>query len=195
MKSVKQILRERHMDTSLIPVHIDERSFARSATWFIFNLTGQIVGVHQFRPDADKVVRNDPRDSRFFTFFTAPDGKETRMRGVWGAESLGWRADGPVVIAEGVFDACRFHNVGIPAIAVLSNDPRHLTQTIDFLRKTRTVIGALDNDPAGQKLAKFCDLTMTPSREGADFGDLTAAEFAHDLFEFSDQHPEIDWRW
>ena len=54
---------------------------------------------------------------------------------------------------EGIFKACRFHNFGLNALAVLGNNPKHLKSWLWSLGYN--LIAVCDGDKAGRKLAKF----------------------------------------
>ena len=116
-------------------------------TFMLWNLSGQMVGYQQYRPEAGKDRKNSPRESKYFTYRKSP------TLAVWGVESL-HLTPGIVYITEGIFDACRLTKLGVSALAVLSNDPRpELKNWLDSLN--RLVVVVADNDPAGRKLAKF----------------------------------------
>lgn len=154
-----------------IPAHLKER---RMETWryhwshdedtacfYLFNLSGQIVGYQQYRPFADKECRNDPKSGRYYTYV-----KDKKLA-VWGLESYKYRGD-ILCITEGIFDACQLHRFQIPAIAVLSNDPKPLIPWLCSIPRLK--IGFPDGDQAGLRLKRVCDYTnATP--DGHDLGD------------------------
>jgi len=88
----------------------------------LWNLSGQMCGYQQYRPDADKKKKNHPREGRYYT--SIHGGKNEKKVAVWGLETLAYRSD-VLVITEGIFDCCRFHNYDIPAVALLSSSWKH----------------------------------------------------------------------
>jgi len=54
------------------------------------------------------------------TTLLSMEEKNEKPIAIWGLESLQYRKD-IIVITEGVFDAVRFHNYNIPAVALLSS--------------------------------------------------------------------------
>lgn len=123
-----------------------------TATFMMFNLSNQIVGYQQYRPDADKTRHNEPKDGRYFTYCKD-------KLGVWGLESFYYRTD-VLCITEGVFKACRLHNWGIPAVAMISNDPKPARSWLSVLN--RKIVSICDPDVSGSKLAKFGDVAIIP---------------------------------
>ena len=75
-----------------------------------------------------------------------------------------------------VFDAVRLTSRGLPAVAVLSNDPAK--DVYNWLHSLgRKVVVVHDNDKAGLRLAKFGDFAVTTGEK--DLGDSTEAEVAN----------------
>ena len=145
-------------------------------TFYLWNLSGQLVGFQQYRPFASKTPSNHPRESRYFTYRKQP------TLAVWGVESLHLSPE-VVFLTEGVFDACRLTELGFSALAVLSNDPSpDLKNWLKSLN--RTIVVVADNDAAGRKLAKFGDRVVFC--EDKDLGESTH-EFVDSLVaEFTD---------
>lgn len=154
----------RHVDLSLHrPVICEEE---RIATFFLWNLSGQLVGYQQYRPDSDKKKHNHPKEGRYFTLRKQP------TVAVFGVESLSLRGD-VVFVTEGIFDACRLTELGFPAVAVLSNDPSwDVRNWLSCL--PRKVVVVHDNDKAGLKLTKCGDLAVTTGEK--DLGDSSDEE-------------------
>lgn len=142
---LEQHLKLRHVNMELHCPILDEVEGV--ATFYLWNLSGQLVGYQQYRPFAGKTKANHPREGRYFTFHKAP------TVAVFGTESLHLTPH-VVFLTEGVFDATRLTNLGVSALAVLTNNPSK--DTGNFLRMLgRTVVCVCDNDAAGRKLAKF----------------------------------------
>lgn len=161
-------LEERHLDLALHRPALDH--VESTATFFLWNLSGQMVGFQQYRPGANKMVHGDARLARYFSCV----GRHTVA--AWGLESLDL-TPGVVFITEGIFDAARLTRRGVSALAVLSNDPN--TDVKNWLRcLPRRVIAVCDNDAAGRRLARCGDVAV--STPGKDLGE-SPEEFVSDL--------------
>ena len=162
MESVTEYLLRRHLNLDLHRPVVDEAE--RTATFFLYNLSGQLVGFQQHRPNAPKTPQKmGPREARYFTYRKQP------THGVWGLESF-YLSEGPVFVTEGVFDAARLTAVGQTALATCCNDPqRDLGNWLQCL--ARPVVVVADNDKAGKKLAKFGNYVEYCPEEGQDLGD------------------------
>lgn len=168
MGMLKTHLKNRHLDLDLHRPSLDEEN--QVATFYLWNLSGQLVGYQQYRPNGEKKPQNSPREGKYFTYSKQP------TLAVWGVESLHLTPD-VVFLTEGVFDAARLTERGFSAVAALSNNP-----TADFrnwLRcLNRLVVAVCDNDKAGRSLAKFGDVAVFT--EDHDLGDSTD-EFVTEL--------------
>lgn len=158
---VKKHLLERYLNPDLYTVSWDDET----ATFALWNLSGQWVGYQQYRPFAPKSFPNDPKQGRYFTW-------AKNKTAVWGLETWAFKKD-VLFVTEGVFDACRLHNVGLPAVAVLTNDPKQLRPWLNSLG--RFTVAVCDDDAAGRKLGNLCDMFLTPCENG-DLGDMTDAQ-------------------
>ncbi len=117
------------------------------ATFYLWNLSGQLVGYQQYRPNGEKKAQNSPREGKYFTY------KKQPTVAVWGVESLHLTPN-VVFLTEGLFDAARLTERGYSALAVLSNNPSpDLANWLKCLN--RRVVAVCDDDAAGRKLAKF----------------------------------------
>jgi len=175
-------LRDRGVDPNRTHVIVDED--AGLATFILYNLSGQIVGFQQYNPageklraDTNKLIQRanelgvKPSDlMRYFTKIF--DEGTTKKIGVWGAETLDERLY--VFVVEGVFDAVKIQNTGEPCIAVLSNNPLPLRPWFRSLGKK--MIGVLDNDAAGSKLANIVDMKMIVPNPYKDLGEMPQDE-------------------
>ncbi len=161
MKSVVDHLKDRHVDLNLHRPVVDEE--ARVATFYLYNLSTQLVGYQQYRPEGEKKPQNNPKEGKYFTYRKQP------TLAVFGVESL-HLSPNVVFLTEGVFDACRLTERGYSALAALSNNP---TQDLrNFLTcLNRRVVAVCDNDVAGRRLAKFGDVAVFT--EDHDLGDST----------------------
>lgn len=161
MYTVLEHLKDRHVDLNLHRPWVDEDE--RVAVFYLYNLSGSIIGYQQYRPDADKMKDNHPKEGRYFTYRKQP------TLAVWGVESLHLTPH-VVFLTEGVFDAARLTERGYSALAVLTDDPtKDLRNWLSMLN--RKVVAVCDNDKAGRRLAKFGDVAVFT--EDKDLGEAT----------------------
>lgn len=148
----------RYCDLELHRPVLDE--VERIATFYLWNLSGELVGYQQYRPEGEKKPQNHPTQGKYFTYRKRP------TLAVFGVETL--YRPGPLFITEGIFDACRLTNRGCAAIAVLANNPG--TDLANWLYMLgRKVVAVCDNDAAGRKLAKYGH--VAEFTEDKDLGD------------------------
>lgn len=150
MTTILEHLKGRHIDLDLHRPWIDEDE--RVATFYLYNQSGCIIGYQQYRPDADKMKNNHPKEARYFTYRKQP------TLAVWGLESLHLTPH-IVFLTEGIFDAARLTERGYSALAALTNNPtKDLRNWLSMLN--RKVVAVCDNDAAGRRLAKFGDVAV-----------------------------------
>jgi len=156
-------------------ITIDDNDVDPSATFILYNLSGQIVGYQTYRPLQDKERRNHETLGRYYSYVKIEGDDQTKGKraiGVWGLETFDYKPD-VLFVTEGIFDAIRVHNLGYPAVALLSNNPKRLYSWLNSLN--RRIIAICDSGDAGKKLAKmghsaaFCT-------EGNDLGSLSDEE-------------------
>jgi hypothetical protein len=153
-------LRDRHLDLELHKPILDHDECV--AIFLLWNLSGQVTGFQQYRPNANKVRNNDPHLSRYFT--KRPKG----VISIWGLESL-HLTPAKLFITEGIFDAARLTERGYSAIAVLSNDPSSDVRSWVRLLN-RDTIAVTDADAAGRMLASVASRALV-CEAGKDLGD------------------------
>lgn len=157
---LKDHLHSRHMNLELHQPVLDE--VENVATFYLWNLSGQLVGYQQYRPDGEKKPQNNPKLGKYFTYRHQP------TVAVWGVESLHLTPH-VVFLTEGVFDAARLTERGVSALAVLScNTGWDLRNWLGMLN--RKVVSVCDGDKAGGMLAKFGDVSLC-SLGGKDLGE------------------------
>lgn len=145
MNTLASHLKSRHLDMQLHCPVLDEENDV--ATFFLWNLSEQLVGYQQYRRFGEKTKANHPKEGKYFTY------KKQPTVAVWGVESLHLTPH-VVFLCEGVFDAARLTDRGYSALAALSNDPS-LDLKNWLLCLNRRVVSVCDSDAAGRKLAKF----------------------------------------
>lgn len=177
MAGIREHLLSRGCDPTQVHVIIDDD--ANVATFLLWNLSGQLVGYQRYDPSGEKVHSHgkvqDDVGMRYYTYMgdENPDAKKGRKRlGLWGLETLhaGQRM---LFLVEGVFDAIRLHNLGLPAVAMLTNDPRPLANFIRTL--SRRTVAVLDRDDSGSRLARFADVAHVVPAPFKDLGEMSDA--------------------
>lgn len=167
MSTVRQHLLSRHVNFDVHSPVVDEVN--RVATFYLYNLSGQIVGFQEYRPDQEKLQNNDPR-GRYFTYRGQPTVT------AFGVESLDLSPH-VVFIVEGIFDATRITGRGYSALAALSNSPsKDFGNFLSML--SRRVVAVCDNDVPGKELAKFGNCCVVTTEH--DLGD-SSEEFVTEL--------------
>lgn len=157
-------MKTRHMDVNLHHPVLDE--VERVATFYLWNLSGQLVGYQQYRPEGEKKPNNNPREGKYYTYRKQPTVV------VWGVESLHLTPH-VVFLTEGVFDAARLTERGVSALAILScNTGWDLRNWLSMLN--RKVVAVCDGDKAGAQLAKFGNVSLC-MLGGKDLGDADDA--------------------
>lgn len=156
------------LDRGLNPAHyrsvfVDEMSGV--ATFLLWNLSTKLVGYQQYRPDGDKEKCNDRDLGKYYTY-------QKDSIAVWGLETLEYRRD-ILFITEGIFDAVKFHALGLPCVAVLQNNPKPTRSWLFAI--PRIIIAACDGDAAGLKLARSAQFAIH-APAGLDFGKLSLSE-------------------
>jgi len=169
MTTMLEHIHERHVDTSLHYVWVDDVEHV--ACFPLWNLSGQMVGYQAYRPEASKVQKNDKR-GRYYTFRGEKlIPKHSKSVTVWGLES--WYRSTVLFVTEGIFDAARLTELGVSAIAVLSNDPSTSTRNwLMCVRQMRPVVAVCDPGRAGHKLARVGTTSHVVNVPGMPDGDL-----------------------
>lgn len=136
-------LKSRGMNTNLYHVCYDENEMI--ASFFLYNLSGQIVGYQQYRPLSKDKKTNNVKEARYFTYLPR------QVNGVFGLEVLN-EADKTIYIVEGIFKAAILHRLGFNSIAVLSSTPKQLKPWFRIMKQQYDLIAIGDNDSAGKQL-------------------------------------------
>lgn len=169
---VRTHLKERGIDDSKTRyIILDEES--GDTFFFLYNLSGQMVGYQKYNSKYPKIGQNsrllsDPTKTKYYNCV----GDEHRIKkiAVWGLESFKF-TDKYLFITEGIFDIARAHEAGYPGIAVLGNNPNpQLGRWLKTLPQIKIVI--YDNDKAGEKLRKLGDYSYSVEN-GKDLNDLS----------------------
>ncbi len=116
--------------------------------------------------------KNDPREGRYYT--SLHGDKNEKPLAVWGLESLDYDHR-YVVIVEGIFDACRLHNMGVPSVALLTSSHKHARNWLTSLgRKVYKI-----EDDHGSKLGPYDELKVPEGR--GDLGECLDDEIGEML--------------
>lgn len=143
-------------------------------TFILWNLSGQAMGMQCYNPSQPKKEVGDPKLQKYWSWVTKPCASKNAELAVFGLETVRW-TDKVLFLTEGVFDAARLHWNGLPAVAVLSNNPMHLTGWLMGLPSKK--VACIQGDKAGLSLAKFGDeCVMLP--EESDVNSLSEEQFA-----------------
>lgn len=169
--TIQDHLKDRGIDPDQTRVIID----GDDTYFFLYNLSGQMVGYQKYNPYYPKTGQSklsDPRLAKYFTWVSDED--KFKKIAAWGLESVDLMNDKFLFITEGIFDCARVHQAGYPGIAVLCNDPSEsLKGWLNTLPQKKIVI--YDNDKAGQKLIKVGDFAFSVP-VGKDLNDLSPNE-------------------
>lgn len=158
--NIKEHLIQRHINLELHRPILDFD--LNIASFYCWNLSGQLVGYQQYNSNGNKKIFNNKLEGKYYTYRKLPTVS------IWGTESL-YQSNGVVYLTEGIFDAARMTNLGQSALASLSNNPpKDYKNWLQLLN--RPIVSVCDNDVAGIELAKFGDyVEIVP--DGKDLGD------------------------
>lgn len=168
--AVEDHLRSRGVDLDRTRVVWDEAT--GNSYFFMYNLSGRLVGYQKYNPNYPKVHKNRPGE-RYFTDMFQESGKQVA---VWGLET--YRFDLPYVfVVEGIFDAVPLHNLGEPALANLGSSlSREEVKWYRSLPQRKIVVP--DNDKAGEELLSIADLVMKVPTGFKDLGEMSPDKVA-----------------
>lgn len=164
----------RGLDPTSHHVWLDEERFI--ASFPLWNLSGQLCGFQQYNPNGSKLCRNEEKHRwvlKYFTFVGDEGNKSNphkKKLAVWGLETVS-PGDRVVFVTEGIFDAVKLQNMGLPALAVLANDPQTLRPWLHALGKR--VVAVCDRDDAGRKLGSVADIVLVVPEPFHDLGDMS----------------------
>ncbi len=133
-------LHSRNLNTELHPTWLDNEEYC--ATFPLWNLSGQLVGYQNYRPNASKVKKNDLK-GKYYTF------RNKNEVGVWGLES--WYMSRTLFLTESVFNAARLTSLGYSATGLLSNNPNEPTKSwLWTVKQSRHVVSVCDPGKGGE---------------------------------------------
>lgn len=142
-------LKKRHLDPKdYQSIYISEET--GKAYFFLYSLSGQIVGFQCYTPSAPKRDHKLlDQERRYYTYLTKEKTGHVKLT-AFGLERLTDKKK-PIFLVEGIFDACRLHKLGLQSLALLGS-------SIGYLKPFLTALGyelipVCEGDEAGQKLA------------------------------------------
>jgi hypothetical protein len=156
-------LESRHMDLSLYPNSVSVSGDL--TTFYLWNLSGQLLGYQDYNYKSMIKQSNEPREARYFSYTSRP--------AVWGLE-FDMRGFDYVFLVEGVFNAARLHKAGCPAIAMLGSNPVDMKSFLKCLPQRKIVIA--EDGKAGKMLIKYGD-RYVQLLGNEDVGDLDENNF------------------
>lgn len=166
-ENIIQHLKDRGVDFEKTKVIVDIDSDV--AVFLLYNMSGQLVGYQQYNPSKPKSRGNDPREQKYFTYVSK---MAQHTIAVWGLETVS--DENFLFVTEGIFDAIKLHNEGLPAIAALGNDPKIIMPWLKAMNKL--VIVVADNDVTGNKLKKLGKIAITAPEPYKDLGEMPQEE-------------------
>lgn len=139
----------------------------------MYNLSGKISGYQRYIPNGVKHTNLQSKKSRLpLKYKTSVFPGELCM---WGLHTYN-KDSKYLFVVEGVFDAIMLHQLGLPAIATLTNDPKDLKQF--FRTIPQKIVCICDNDEGGKKLAKYGDYScFTVQKDLNDMSERDVEEF------------------
>lgn len=162
---IKSHLISRGVNLKNTKIFIDHET--NEATFLIYNLSGQIVGYQKYDPLGSK--KNDGKNVKYTTI-VGMDGCRKKLA-VYGLETLKFKSN-ILFVVEGIFDSIKLHNLHIPTIAVLSNNPKHLKLWLKSLGRMKIAILDNDDDPQKSELASMCDKSHHVPGGWKDLGEM-----------------------
>ena len=177
MKDLLEHLKSRHLNLDLYSHFLSDDC----VTFPLWNLSGQMLGYQQYNPNSPKNDDSlEPNEKKYFTYLKK--NFKVTENSAFGLDLLDTNKK-ELFVCEGVFDACRLHNLGLNAVALLSCLPKYLKSWLWSLGYT--VIPVCEGDDAGRKMTYFATSNKVVYLEkGKDLGDLTDAELRFTFKEF-----------
>lgn len=140
------------------------------AFFMLYGFGGELVGYQCYTPHQPKRANHlEDIERRYYTYLSKEHTEVKKT--VFGLETI--KPETKIIfIVEGVFDACRLHNLGLCALALLGCDIEHIKEQL-FLLGIK-LVPVCEGDEPGKKLEKLAtheEVIYLP--EGLDLGDMT----------------------
>lgn len=180
--NVKEHLLNRSVNLELYSKSLVVSEEEQTATFLLWNLSGQLVGFQQYRPEKPKMSKElNPRELRYFTYVSKAENNGQQLV-AFGLELLNYN-DKNLFVVEGVFDAVKLHNLGLNALAVLSCDPKPLKSWLWSMGFN--VVPVCEGDKAGKKLKKLSNNgDFFELEDNVDLGDMNPSDVKSLFHEF-----------
>ena len=171
MNLLREHLINRGVDFDKINVVCDE--YSNSATFLLYNLSHQIIGFQQYnylKPKNHFKGELGRNTVKYYTYVSKEGGRKDAFISVWGLQNVK-EEDKEIWVTEGIFDAVKLVNAGLPAIAALTSTPSpQLKQWFSIMGKKVIVI--LDGDDAGSKLKSIANVAYKTPKPYKDLGEM-----------------------
>lgn len=172
MLSITEHLKKRHFHIEKYSsVHVSEEH--GKAYFMLYGFSGEVVGYQCYTPENPKKGSHlTDAERRYCTYITKEDGAVKRT--AFGLERITPETK-TIYIVEGVFDACRLHELGLCALALLGSDIEAIKE--QFFLLGRELVPVCEGDEAGLKLSGLSThgrVVYLPT--GMDLGDMTGRE-------------------
>jgi hypothetical protein len=145
---MKRHLSDRGVDLSLYSSIYISDDPAR-ACFLLYNLSGQVDGMHKYNPFGTKKKNVDDGTAKYVTFTTAGKGRMP----VFGIDLIDANRQN-LIVTEGVLKSANLHRLGYNSIAVLTSDPKYLRSLLFILSYQYNLFAVGDDDKGGQQLVK-----------------------------------------
>jgi len=176
IKNIEQHLRDRGVDPDKISV-IYDKDF-NSAHFLLYNLSGQLIGFQQYNPNKPKnhFKGEHMRDLvKYYTYISKEGRGKDSFIAVWGLENIDFDKAKEIFITEGIFDANKLVNAGVPALAVLTSTPsKSMKQWFNLL--PQKIIAILDADDADSLLKSTANESYVTPNPYKDLGEMPQEE-------------------
>jgi len=173
IKDIESHLKNRGVDPDKIKVIIDKDS--NRAIFLLYNLSGQIIGYQSYNPNQPKAHFKGEAGKdivKYYTYVSKQPGRKESQMSVWGLENVDFENDKEIWVCEGIFDAVKLVNAGLPAIAALTSTlSPQLKQWFSIINKKIIVI--LDVDIAGDKLKSVATVAYRTPKPYKDLGEMS----------------------
>jgi hypothetical protein len=116
-----------------------------SVTFYLHNLSGQLVGYQRYTPAFTKCKSNNPAMSRYYLFC------RTGVTAVFGLEQLD-PSKPDLFLTEGIIKAAVLHRLGYNAISVMTCAPKPMVEWIRLMRTQYNIFAIGDGDRGGRLL-------------------------------------------
>jgi len=170
--SITKHLKERHLDITLYnSIYISEEN--SKAYFFLYNLSGQIVGYQCYSPLLPKRDHKALDSERRYHTKITKECNKVKLTS-FGLDILD-PSKRDIFLVEGVFDACRLHSLGLNSLALLCSDVDYLKSFLFSLGYK--LIPVCEGDESGLKLSSLATSDeIIYLKKGIDIGDMSKDE-------------------